>query len=78
MRIHDGLEGIIGIRGLGGERLAEPSYALRSNLQKLLSLPSERDQELLSSVFYTPAAKLFFIRHLAGPRHISPTEVRVL
>ena len=31
-----GLGGIIGIRGLGGERLAAASYALRQNFQKVL------------------------------------------
>ena len=78
MRVHDGLEGIIGICGLGGERSAATSYALRSNLQKRLFLPSERGQEFLSPVFYTPAARCCFIRRLAGPRNISLTGVCVL
>ena len=56
--IPDGLEGLIGIRGLGAEMLAAASYALRPNFQKLVHfLPSDRGRESLSSVFYTSAGK---------------------
>ena len=34
-------------------------------------LPSEKDREILSSVFYTPAAKCFCIRRLADTRYVS-------
>ena len=40
--------------------------------EKGLFLPSDRDRDFLSSVFYTPAAKCFCIRRLAGARHLSP------
>ena len=36
MSVNDGLEGIIGFRGLGGETLAAVSYALRPNIRKLM------------------------------------------
>ena len=35
MNTHDGLEVVAGIRGLGGERLAAASYALRPNIRKV-------------------------------------------
>ena len=40
--------------------------------RKMSFLPSERDRELLSSVFYTPVDKCFCVRYLAGGRHVSP------
>ena len=46
VNIYDGLEDIMWIRGLRGERLPPASYALRPNLQKILFFfPSERDQD---------------------------------
>ena len=48
------------------------SYALLPNLKKGLFLPSERDREVLSPVFYTAAPKCVCIRRLAGARHVSP------
>ena len=59
VNIDDGLEAIMWIRCLGGERLPTASYALRPNLNKLFFSPrsssERRDGDFLSSVFYTPA-----------------------
>ena len=69
----DGLKGIRWIRGLGGEKLPAASYALLPKPEKkAYFLPSERDQDLLSSVFYTAAPKSVSIRRLVGARHVSP------
>ena len=51
MNVHDGPEDIRWIRGLGGEKMPAASYALLPNL-KAYFLPSERDREFLSPVFY--------------------------
>ena len=56
----DGLEDMIWIRCLGGERLPTTSYALRPNLNKPFLFDSEqvgekRDRDVISFVFYTPA-----------------------
>ena len=67
MSENDGLGGIIGIRGLGGEKLAAASYALRHNFKKKCFVPTERNQEFLSSVFYKPAAK--YVSVDAWPTH---------
>ena len=45
-------------------------------------LPSEMDRDFLSSVFYTPAVKCYFLRRLAGARAIkfrvsSPGEFKI-
>ena len=73
----DGLGGIIGIRGLGSERLAAASYAPRQNFQKLCFVPTERNREFLFYVFHTPAAKYLvpgtwyvFSRRLAHSHHV--------
>ena len=49
------------------------SYALCPNLKNAYFLPSEMDPDFLSSAFYTPAVERFFLRRLAGARHVSPT-----
>ena len=73
VNVDDGLEDIRWIRGLGGERLPAASCALLPKLKKgPFCATSERDRDLLSSVFYKPAAKCFCIRRLAGARHVSP------
>ena len=73
VNVDDGLEDIRWIRGLGGEKLPAASYALLPNLKKKhIFLPSERDRDFLSPVFYTAAPKCFCIRRLAGARHVSP------
>ena len=46
--------------------------------EKVLFLPSGRDWELLSSVFYTSLNKYLCIRRLAGVRHISPAVLWTL
>ena len=79
MSTHDGLETVVGIRGLVGKRLAAAFYALKSKpSRRSLLLPSERDGEFLSSVFYTSAAKCVFIRRLARPRHITDRSVSTM
>ena len=40
--------------------------------KKAYFLPSERDRDILSPVFYTAAPKYVCIRRLAGARHLSP------
>ena len=52
----------------------------RSSLkpEKGLFLPSERDREFLSPVFYTAAPKCVCIRRLAGARHLSPVVLWTL
>ena len=72
VNVDDGLEDIRCIRGLGGEKLPAASYSLLPNLKKGLFLPSERDREFLSPVFYTAAPKCVCIKRLAGARHLSP------
>ena len=73
VNVDDGLEDIRWIRGLGGEWLPAASYALVPKLEKgLVLLSFKRDGQFLSSVSYTPAAKCFRIRRLAGARHVSP------
>ena len=47
----DGLKGIRWIRGLGGEKLPAASYALLPKPEKR-SMPSQRDRDFLSPVFY--------------------------
>ena len=69
MNVDDGLEDIRWIRGLGGDRLPAASYALLPNLKKALFLPSERDRDFLSPVFYTAEPKRVRIRLLTGARH---------
>ena len=71
--VDDGLEDIRRIRGLGGEKLSAVSYPLFPNLKKkAYFLPSERDGDFLSPVFYTSAPKSVRTRRLAGARHPSP------
>ena len=70
VNIDDGLEDIRWIRGLGGEKLPAASYAFLPNLENGLFLPSERDRDFLSPVFYTAAPKRVCIRRLAGDRHV--------
>ena len=55
MNIDDGLEDIRWIRGLGGEKLPAASYGLLPYLKKAYFLPSERDRQFLSPVFYISA-----------------------
>ena len=79
MHVDDGLEDIRWIRGLRGERLPAASYALLPNPKKGHSfLPSERDQKMLSPVFYTAAPKCVCIRRLSGARHLSPVVLWTL
>ena len=63
------------IHGLGGKRFLVMSYALCPNPKNAYFLPSEMDRDFLSSVSYKPAVKCFFLRRLAGARHISPAFV---
>ena len=72
VNVDDSLEDIRWIRGLGGEKSPAVSYALLPNMEKGLFLPSERDREFLSTVFYTAAPKCVCIRRLAGARHLPP------
>ena len=73
VNVDDGLEYIRWVSGLGGEKLPAASYALIPNLKKkAYFLPSERDREILSPVFYTAAPKCVCIRRLAGARDLSP------
>ena len=41
-------------------------------------LPTERDRDFLSPVFYTTAPKCVCIRRLAGARHLPPVVLRAL
>ena len=53
----DGPENLGWIRGLESEKLPAASYALLPNLKKGIFLPSERDQDFSSPVFYIAAPK---------------------
>ena len=55
---------------LGGESLLVMSYALCPNPKNASFLPSEMDRYCLLSVLYTPVVKCFFLRRLAGARHV--------
>ena len=78
MNVYDDFEYIRWIRGLGSERLPTASYALLSTLKKVYFLPSGRNWECLSSVFYRPVNKYFCIRLLASARHVSPAVLWTL
>ena len=64
------------IHGLGGERLLVMPYAPCPN-PKNASFFAIKDGSrfFLSFVSYTPVVKRFFLRRLAGARHISPAFV---
>ena len=70
------------IRGLGGEKLPAASNAPESQTWKrAYFLPSERDRDFLSPVFYTAAPKRVCkvcIRSQAGARHLSPVVLWTL
>ena len=56
VNVDDGLEDIMRVRRIGGERLPTASYALRPNLNLFFCMTMEkRDRYYLSSVIYTPA-----------------------
>ena len=72
MNVDDGFEYIRWIHGRGRE---VARGALRSSTKpekNVYLLPSERDREFLSSVFYTSAPKCVCIMRLAGAGHVSP------
>ena len=72
MNVDDGFEYIRWIHGRGRE---VARGALRSSTKpekNVYLLPSERDREFLSSVFYTSAPKCICTGRLAGARHESP------
>ena len=77
MNVDGGLKDSRWIRGLGVRGCPRrPTYALLPNLKKgLVFVIGEESRFFLSSVFYTPAAKCFCIRRLAGARNISPGVV---
>ena len=64
MSVLDGIEGIIGIRDLAGERLAAASYARRPDSQDVsfYCLPSERDREAFFCFVYflRTSCQMFF------------------
>ena len=72
MIVDDGLEDIRWVSGLGGKRLPAASCAHLPNLKKCSYLPSERDLDLSSSVFWNLEPKCVCIIRLAGARHVSP------
>ena len=76
MSIHDGLEGIIGIRGLGGERLAAASYALRRNLQKVLFFAIGEGSRVFVVCFLHTSCQMFFYQTPGRPTpHITDRGV---
>ena len=75
VNVDDGLDDIRWIRGLGGKKLPAASYALLPNMEKALFFAIGDGSRFWSSVLYTPAAKCFFLRRLAGTRHTSPAFV---
>ena len=73
VNVDDGLEDMRWIPWSRGREVARG--VLRSSPKpekKTYFLPSERDRESLSPVFYTAAPKCVCIRRLAGARHVSP------
>ena len=73
--IDDDLQNRMWIHGLGGERLPAMSYALCPNLKKRLIFAIGEGLGFVVVYFYTPAAKCFFLKRLAGARHISQAFV---
>ena len=73
----DGVECIMCVRGLGGERLPAASYALHPNLKNCF-VPSRRGRYFFPSIVYTPGAKLFLFRRLAGARHITGRRLKTV
>ena len=54
-----------------GEKLLAVSYSLPPNLKKkAYYLPSERERDSLSPVFYTAAPKYVWIKRLASAHHV--------
>jgi len=78
MSVNDNLKGVMGIRGLGGERLAAAFYALCTNIQKVLfGTNGEKSRVFVVCFLPTSCQKNMFLVD-AWPinlRHTSPTEV---
>ena len=55
-----GLEGIIGIGGLGGERLAAASYALRQDFQKVLFCANGEESRAFVVCFIHTSCQICF------------------
>ena len=62
MRENDGLGGIIGIRGLGSERLAAASYALRQNFQNILFCANGEESKVFAVCFLHTSCQICFFQ----------------
>ena len=60
MSENDGLAGIIAIRGLGGEKLAAASYALRQNFQKVLFCANGEESRVFVVCFLHTSCQICF------------------
>ena len=80
MNVDDGLDDIRWIRCLEGEGLPAVSNPLLPNLKNGVFVCHGRGMDIfLSSFFYTHLRPhVFFVRRLAGARHISPAIVWTL
>ena len=67
MSVHDGLEGIIGIRGLGSGRLAAVSYALRPNIYIVLFCANGEGPRVFVVCFLHTSSQICFVD--AWPAH---------
>ena len=69
MSVNDDLEGIVGISDRGRE-VGRGVLRSSSTFKAFCFVPTEKNLEHWSPVFYAPAAKYVFSRRLAHPRHI--------
>ena len=60
MSVNDGLEGIKGIRGLGGERLAAAFYVLRQNIQEVLFCADAEESRVFLVCFLRTSFQIRF------------------
>ena len=60
MSVNDGLEGIMGIRGPGGERLGVASYALRRNIKKVLFRANGEESTVFVVCFLDTSCQISF------------------
>ena len=79
MSANYGLGGIIGIRGLGGERLAAASYALRQNFQKVLFYANGEESRVFIVWIPHTSCQICF-KQTPGPPtpHITGRSVRTV
>ena len=78
VNIDDDLQNSMWIRGLGGERLPAMSYALCPNLKKCQIFAIGAGSRSSVVCFLYTRGQMYFLRRLAGARHISPAFVRTL